>query len=335
MLKTSHSNDLIRCEMNKQPKLDVVIRFTTSRTIPSDIREIKIDSYRIHSIPSVMHTTHISIPEEALLEFVDVWQKGQMASNPLTEARYILAFLSLLGRTITSFNSAKIDNANVTLQEKRVFKQFSGRLVLPSDFQDIYRSLFTLNNKLFIQYIRACSTYQNAISLLETRPTLGCFLLVVAVECLSNVIGKGKSGFEKFRNFISTYLPSEIQQDERDPRLFSELLKRIYVEYRSGFTHGGKKIPIAALTLAEKTGRNYIKLIEQGKEVKYPSLTWYENIVRGVLIEFLRKTGKGKVAVEDRSRLVEMAISEAVVTLRLKRPKRPGEIVFQSDVEIQ
>lgn len=320
--------------MNKQPKLDVVVRFTASRIIPPDIREIKLGSYRIHSIPSVTHML-ISTPEEALLEFVDVWQKGQRASNPPTEARYILAFLSLLGRTITSFNSAKINNVNVTFQEKHIFKQFSGRLVLPSDFQDIYRSLFTLKNKLFIQYIRACSTYQSAISLLETHPTLGCFLLVVAIECLSNVVGKGKSHFKKFCNFILTYLPSEIQEDEQDSRLFAELLKQIYVKYRSGFTHGGKIIPFAALTLAEKSGLKYIKLIENGKEVKYPTVTWYENIVRGVLIEFLRKTGKDEVGIEDRSRLVELAISEAVVTMRLKRPKRAGEIVFQGDVETQ
>jgi len=315
--------------MNKEPRLDVVVRFTSSRIIPPDIREIKLGSYRIHSIPS-------AVPEEALLEFIDVWQKSQVASNPETEARYVLAFLSLLGRTKISFNSAKINNVNITPQViQPMFKQFSGHLVLPSDFQNVYGSLFALNDKVFIQYVRACLTYESAISLLETHPTLGCFLLVVAVECLSNVVGKGKSDFEKFRNFISTYLPSEIQQTEEDPRLFAELLEQIYVEYRSGFTHGGKSIPLAALAIAERSGLKYIKLVENGKDVKHPSLTWYENIVRGVLIEFLRKSGKSKVAVEDRPRLAKLAMSEAVVSMRLKRSKKAGEIVFQGDVETQ
>jgi hypothetical protein len=277
----------------------------------------------------------LSTPDEALLEFTDIWQKGQSASNPQTEAQYVLGLLSLLGRTIVTFNSSRINNVNVTFQERRMSKCFSGHLSLPSDFQELYRSLFILDEKLFTQYIRACLSYQNAISLLNTHPTLGCFLLVVAVECLSNVIGKGKSDFQKFSNFISAHLPSEIRQDEQDSSLFAELLKQIYVEYRSGFTHGGKSIPLAALALTEKSGLKYVKLIEKGKDVKYPSVTWFENIVRGVLIEFLRKTGKGIIANEDRSRLVQLAISEVVADMRLKRPKRLGEIVFEGDVETQ
>ena len=318
---------------DKNPEIDVVVRFTTSRVIPPDAREIKLGSYKIHSIPSATQML-VSPPEEALLEFIDSWQNGQRASNPEGEARYILAFLSLLGRTVMHYDSAKINNVNITFNEKRVYKQFLGNLAFPPDFEDIYRSLFALNDKVFIQFIRACLAYQNAVSLIETYPTLGCFLLVVAVECLSNVIGKGRSDFERFRDFILSNLPSQVKSAQ-DPDLLKEFLKQIYIEYRSGFTHGGKSVPIAALTLAEKSGLKYIKLVEDGRDVKYPSLTWFENVARVSLIEFLRKTGKDKDVLEDRTRLARLALSEAIVTMRLKRPKKAGEVIFQGDVETQ
>lgn len=320
--------------MSIKSNFDVVVRFTTSREIPPSLKEIKLGSYRIQSIPSV-RSLLTPKPEEALLEFTDFWQEGQTVSNPETEAHYVLAFLSVLGRTIVSFDSAKVNNVSVTYETSRAFEQFTGKLNLPSDFQDIYQSLFLLDEKVFAQYIRSCTTYRNAISVMHENPTLGCFLLVVAVECLSNIVAKGKGVFEKFCNFILDYLPPEIQSEKTDKELLVELLSQIYKDYRSGFTHGGRPLSAASWGLAERAKMKYIKVVEEGREVKKPSLTWFENIVRGVLIQYLRRVRKGKKAEEDRSRLVQLAVSEGVVVMKLKKPKRAGEIVFLGDVEVE
>jgi len=320
--------------MSIKSDFDVVVRFTTSREIPPDLKEVRLGSYKIRSIPSV-RSLLTPRPDEALLEFLDFWQEGQMVSNPETEAHYILALLSVLGRTIISFDSVKVNNVNVTYETSRAFKQFIGKLDLPSDFQDIYQSLFSLDEKVFSQYIRSCTTYRNAISVIHENPTLGCFLLVVAVECLSNTVAKGEGVFEKFCNFIIDYLPPEIQNEETDKELLVELLSQIYKDYRSGFTHGGRPISSASWGLAERVKMKYIKVIEEGREVKKPSLTWFENIVRGVLIHYLRKAWKGNKVEENRSRLVQLAVSEGVVVMKLKKSKRAGEFVFSGDVEVK
>jgi hypothetical protein len=114
-------------------------------------------------------------------------------------------------------------------------------------------------------------------------------------------------------------------------KLFVELLRQIYSSYRSGFTHGGSNISVGSLA-ADKAGLKYAKHFINEKEIKAPSLTWFENIVREVLIEFLRKSAQG---IEDRQRLAGLAISESVLTMKLTKPKKPGEVVFQGDVDIQ
>ncbi len=318
--------------MSKESVLNVVIRFSSSKKINPDISEIELGSYKIRSIPSIQDSV-TSTAEEMLLEFDDVWIKNQTASNPEKEAHYILSLLSVLGRTRIDFNSIRINNVNVTFRTSRAYKQFIGRLDLPSDFDDIYNNLLSLNEKLFVQYMRSCSAYQNAISLLPNNPTLGCFMLVVAIECLSNVEIRGKSShFGKFRDFIIKYLPSEIRAEETDMDLFTELLEQIYRKYRSGFTHGGLSISVGSLA-ADKAGLKYVKHYIDGKEMKSPSLTWFENIVRGVLIEFLKK--QVGTSVEDRRRLVDLAVTESVLNVKLRKPKKPGEVVFLGEVDIQ
>jgi len=317
--------------MSKEIVLDVVVRFSSSKGINPSIGKIQLGSYEIRSIPSIQDS--MTTPnEEMLLEFVDKWSENQRASNPEKEALYVLAFFSLLGRAKVNFNSTRVNNINVTFRSSHSYKQFSGDIELPQDFQDIYNRLFSLDETLFVQFFRSCSAYQNAVSLLPDNPTLGCFMLVVAIECLSNVVIKGKNGhFSKFRSFIIEYLPSKIKSEETDMKLFVELLKQIYSSYRSGFTHGGSSISVGSL-VADKARLKYAKHFINEKEIKAPSLTWFENIVREVLIEFLRKSAQG---VEDRRRLAGLAISENVLFVKLAKPKRAGEVVFQGDVDIQ
>ena len=318
--------------MSKEYDLDIVVRFSSSKKINPSINEIELGGYKIRSIPSIQDSM-ASTTEEMLLEFNDIWEENQTASNPEKEAHYILSLLSVLGRTRINFNSIRINNVNVTFRTSRAYKQFSGQLDLPSNLKDIYNNLFSLNEKLFVQYIRSCSAYQNAISLLPNNPTVGCFMLVVAIECLSNVVLKGKSShFVKFRDFIVKYLPSEIRDEEIAMDLFLELLEQIYRKYRSGFTHGGLNISVGSLA-ADKAGLKYVKHYIDGKEVKSPSLTWFENIVRGVLIEFLRR--QVGTSVEDRRQRVDLAVAEGILNVKLRKPKKPGEVAFVEDVDIQ
>lgn len=320
--------------MSKEPVLEVVVRFSSSKGINPSIGEIQLGSYKIRSIPSIRDSMAYT-SEEMLLEFADVWTKNQTFSNPEKEARYILDLLSLLGRSRINFNSIRVNNVNVTFRTSSAYKQFDGYIDLPSDFHDIYNNLFSLDERLFLQFIRSCSAYQNAISLLPDNPTLGCFMLVVAIECLSNVTIEGRnSHFSKFRDFIIKYLPLKIKTEETDMGLFVELLKQIYNSYRSGFTHGGLNISIGSLA-ADKSGLKYVKHTVDGKEIKSPSLTWFENVVRGVLIEFLRKCEKVGTNVENRRRLVNLAISESVLHVKLLKTKKAGEVVFQGDIDIQ
>lgn len=320
--------------MSKKTILNISVRFSSSKGISPSIGEIQLDSYEIRSIPSIRDSMD-STAEEMLLEFVDVWTRDQTSSNPEGEAHYILALLSLLGRSRINFDSIRVNNVNTTFRNLRTYKQFDGYINLPSDFHDVYNNLLSLDEKIYVQFMRSCSAYQSAISLLPHNPTLGCFMLVVAVECLSNVVIKGKnSHFSKFRDFIIKYLPSKIKTEETDMNLFVELLKQIYNSYRSGFTHGGLNISVGSLA-ADKSGLKYVKHIVDGKEIKSPSLTWFENVVRGVLIEFLRKCDKVRTNVEDRRRLANLAISEGVLHVKLRKPKKPGEVVFQGDIDIQ
>jgi hypothetical protein len=177
--------------MSKEIALNVVVRFSSSKGIEPNIGKIQLGSYKIRSIPSIQDSM-TTLNEEMLLEFVDKWSENQRASNPEKEALYFLALFSLLGRTRININSTKVNNINVTFRSSHSYKQFNGYIKLPQDFQDIYNRLFSLDETLFVQFIRSCSAYQNAISLLPDNPTIGCFMLVVAIECLSNVVIKGK-----------------------------------------------------------------------------------------------------------------------------------------------
>lgn len=67
---------------------------------------------------------------------------------------------------------------------------------------------------------------------------------------------------------------------------WEEILKEIYYNHRSGFTHGGKSTPYAVI-LADRLNRKYITNNIEGKEIKTPGLRWFETVVRRCLIGFL------------------------------------------------
>jgi len=300
----------------------VVTRFSLSKEIIPGTSEIEFGKYRFFSIPSVRELFKTK-EEEAILEFVDVWKENQMYSNPEEEARYVLAALSLLLRTQVRFHSMRTNNVSVTI-ETGIPKRFLGRLTISQDFQELYKKLCSLETEVLKLYFRSARIYQTAISLSREDPTLSFFLLTVAIECLSNNVIKKGSHQERFEAFIREYLPSELE----DERQHLNFLKQAY-KVRSLFTHRGMDIATAS-SLADSAGIPAVKHFVKGKEVITPSLLWFERIVQGVLVNFLRRQKIRKT----QKNLSELARERGVIYLKSKKPLTAGQLVTKEDIEL-
>ena len=99
---------LVPMERTDPLHLPVQGRFKCRRLeISPAIEALNFDKYRISTLPSRKDLIQPA-GEEALLEFVDVWEDGQNTSNPVKEAEYVFAWLSLVFGTWVQFDSAKI-----------------------------------------------------------------------------------------------------------------------------------------------------------------------------------------------------------------------------------
>jgi hypothetical protein len=219
-------------EEDRESPLVVAVRFSCGREISPKLAEIKFDKYRITTLPSKKDFLRPS-GEEALLEFLDVWGEGQTASNPEQEAQYVLAWLSVLFGARVDFDSAKVANVNVT-RERRERRRKQTPFETDSRLNSLFHGLCALDEKGARQYLRACEAYRVAVSVLDDNPTLAMFMLVTSVKCLSNTFATGSGYFDRFRDFIFSYLPAELESERADPK-FPELLRRCY-DFRSGFT---------------------------------------------------------------------------------------------------
>ena len=132
-----------------------------------------------------------------------------------------------------------------------------GTIEFPSDFEDLFKKLYSLDLDVLRQYLRSCNAYRTALSLIDDNPTLSFFLLVTAIEAISNSVIKRGTKSEKFRKFILEYLPSSFEHELGDRKLLLLLIKQAY-RMRNAFTHGGTEISIGTLS-ADKLKRNYVK----------------------------------------------------------------------------
>jgi|GEM_PF-1200351 hypothetical protein len=302
----------------------VAVRFSCGREVSPNLAEIKFDKYRITTLPSKRDPFSPS-GEDMLLEFPDVWEKDQIASNPEREAQYILAWLSLAFGAKIEFDSAKINTVNITLQ-RRQHRQRKSPIESDSELNPLFNGLCSLNDKDAQQCLRACEAYRVAVSLTEDNPTLAMFMLVTAVECLSNTFETGEGHFLKLSHFISSHLPQELASERDDPK-FPELLRQCY-ESRSGFTHGGKPLSLAS-TVADQASERFVTHYEDGRETVTPGTAWFEKIVRSVIMEFLRKQNGPR-----RASLSALALQEGILTLRAKRSVERGSILTRDDVSL-
>lgn len=307
--------------------MDVKILFTSSKTLEPQLREVAFDKYKISSIPTARESltdTH----ENLLLEFYDLWKEGQTSSNPEKEGDYVLSLLSIILQMKVEFDSVKVNNVQVTLKKKRS-SFLKGKIEFPSDFQDLYKKLHSLDLDVLRQFLRSCSTYRTALSLIDDNPTLSFFLLVTAIEAVSNKVIKGDKIRENFREFILKYLPSSFEEELGDRKLLLSLINEAY-NMRNAFTHGGTEISVGTLS-ADSLKRDYVKHYIEDREKYSPSLRWFESVVHAVLLAFVRaqKTVNGK-----ESKLPDLALEEAIIHVKTKKAIKAGQVVTTKDVDL-
>ena len=313
--------------MERQTETLIETLFTASKNLPINSQKIFFERYHLTSIPTKKDTLD-DTNENMLLSFVDKWEKNQMASNPIFEVKYVIAMLSLIFRMNVNYVATKID----FIHEIRTYKKinyFNGNIKIPNEIDSIFKMINSIDINVARQIIRSCQMYQTAISIFDKDFSLSYFLLVTAVECLSNITYKKMSNREKFKKFILDYLPDEIKQEElKDQELLMELMDEAY-NIRSGFTHGGKPLPPVAYTLNIKS--KYVKHYVNKKEVKTPRITWFENIVNGVIFEYIKKQILGS----NKNNLSKLALEESTVHLKVKRSIKAGTLLTENDVDIR
>jgi len=272
-----------------------------------------------------------SVGEQAILEFKDQWAEGQQASHPVQEGKLLLSWLAVVLRSRLSVEAAEI--GNVSSPPERPYKQFLGPIEPPADIQELFDRLCGLDDKLFRTYLRACDLYHLATQVMDDRPSLANFLLVSSIECLGTIVTPGDGFGQSFLKFVRTYCPKTVLGERMSDAEWNGLLSKIY-EYRSQYAHGGKDVPVAAL-LADKLGLPWVKHFVGGKEEPAPSVSWFESVVHASLVQFLRAVQAGPPPERKRQKIIELALSSAIVHLRARRPITQGQLLTKDDIELQ
>jgi len=306
--------------------LHVEILFTSSKTLEPQLGEISLGKYKIRSIPTAKESL-FDTRERLLLEFMDFWKNDQRSSNPQQESDYVLSLVSLISQAKVEFDSMKINDVQGTMKIRRS-SFLSGKIELPSDSEDLLKKLYSFDVDVLRQFLRSCNAYRTALSLVDDSPTLSFFLLVTAVEAISNTVMKnGKR--RNFTDFILKYIPKSFVDELGSTRLLRLLINQAY-EMRSAFTHGGAKISIATISAAD-LNRNYVKHLVDDKEVYSPSLRWLTSLVRAVLLEFLRDQ---KIVEGRDSKLPDLAREEGIIHFKAAKDIEMGRVVTSKELDL-
>jgi len=303
------------------------ILFTSSKDWDPRLKEVTFGKYKLSSVPRVRESVE-DTHESLILEFEDSWAEGQVSSNPEREGDYLLSFLSLINAMKVEFNSLKLNNVQATLRTRRS-SFLMGRIDSSVNLGELCSKLESLDQDLLRQYLRGCGAYRTALSLTQDNPTLSFFLLVTAIEAVSNKAIRSGHQKKDFVEFILKYLPKSFEDELGDKDLLSELINQAYV-MRSNFTHGGTEISIVTL-LADRVGRKYIKHMVKDKQICSPSLSWFAGVVQAVLLKFLLDQ---EVRERHESILSDLAREEGVIYLKAARDIKAGQIVTTKDLDL-
>ena len=161
---------------------------------------------------------------------------------------------------------------------------------LPSDFSDLTKKLFSLENEAREKFLNACFSYQFALEMLNPYPTISILALVSAVE--SMMVDEFTSGFcndakkrcplksdvmKKFRTFFERNLVYPL------PKELKRFLNDVYSKRRSTYVHrallgeGSLRGPHFGISLFE----DEMKLDSEKRAL--------EQLVNAALIEWLQK----------------------------------------------
>lgn len=318
------------------------VLFTTSKRIHPKFGELHIGKYIIEPMPgSFVPSNDTTATNRYLLRF-EVAADEDQDIQPFEEAQLFLSYLALLLGTrfhIEAEMMGSVQSPPTTRRE--YYPEFYELIKELPDFDILTEKLSSLDADLVRQYLRACEVYQTAVRLIEENATFSFFLLTVSIECLSTKVVTGtvkrdcrgetkevpKGSCDKFVEFILTYLPNKEDFSTEDDWI--EILREVYYNHRSGFTHGGKRIPEAA-TLADRLNRKYITNIIGGKEIKTPGLKWFETVVRSCLISFLYRA-----EVKEESKRInhfrKLSLEYGSVKLKLKQNLQRGPVMISSE----
>lgn len=309
------------------------MHLTLSKRFPSGVDEIRFGRYTLKAIPSQSDENG-----EAVLAFLNTYRSPDSGSHPEEEAINVCRLLSLFLNVRLKKHGIRINSVDIPKgQPGKLYRQFIGALA-PVDLEVNLNRVLSLDQDLARQFVRACHVYSFALEFIPADITFAFFLLVVAVECLSSqgaIIPHSQLDLdgkkcERFCHFINTYLPQQNRgNDEKDQRLFVELLKTTYYSHRSGFVHGGREVSIAAL-MADRAGSSYFKHQINGREVKTPGIGWFAGIVREAILGYLRSDRDIK---PDEDLLSKLAYERAGLTLKAKRDLEQYKFVTLDDIE--
>lgn len=308
---------------------EIKVLFTSSRKIHPQFSDISLGKYIIEPVPSE-DSDNSNATNQYLLRFIDEFDEEQGRSTPSREAQLILSFVSLTLGTNIEIKSLMINSVNFGVFSQDVAA--SSLIGVISELPDLSQYLMkfhSLDIDLARQFIRAANVYKTSVSLIGQNNTLSFFLLTVAIECLSNKVIDDGGKCDKFIAFISNFSDGFAPLDSDED--FIGLLKEVYYNHRSGFTHGGKEIP-EATNVADQLDRPYIKHLIDGKEVKSPSLKWFEKVVRNCLLNFLLSTEIGD---DQPDLLKEISLEKGIIQVKAKRDIEAGQVVTEKDLDLE
>lgn len=314
----------------------VETKLLLSKHFPPATSEVKFGRYSIRPVPLASPTE-----VEAILSFMNTFEDPiGGGSHPEEEANIICKLLSLFFEARTRKAGIRINNVDIPPLERRdqVYSEFLG-IFDPAQADDYLKRILSLDQDLARQFIRASYCYSFALEFIPSDLTFAFFLLVVAGECMSSQdkvvpfskLNADSKKCERFCHFVTSFLPDRLKgPDERNDRLFGELLRTAYYSHRSGFVHGGKEVSSAALA-ADQVGSSYFKHATEGKEVKTPGLKWFTRIVRGALLGYLESyTLPSNI---DEELLSRLAFEKAVLRIKVKKDLAKGQVVTFGDTE--
>jgi hypothetical protein len=317
----------------ESPHDEVRIRFRSNNFLLAKTGKISIGDYAIEQTPS-------SDNSEAILTFrvsKDIPDKDMFFNLTKLEANYFLSFLSLISLSNCEFQAGLWNLENIVTREIKY--NLTRKPFNFDETREYYQRVCSLSDEDKRRFVNACKRYRQAISIFEKEPVVSFFLLVVAIECLSNSIvvlesdvpwdvyqsfydpkfRNIKSKSLKFAEFVCRYLPPEVVKEEGDMGLLRKRLLSAY-HIRNGFVHDGEDLP-APVTIADFLKRRSIAYAVKTKggerEIRAPAMLWLEKIVVSTLKGYLaRESGKNQPASVFR----EQAREAGIYKTKLRQP---------------